>query len=247
MNARSFTLICGALTVLTVYAQETYPAVTLYFPAIDYWGSPAADAPFCGERRNVRIITQSNGMQKTEEYAPSRVCRDSAGRTRYESPVYLQPGGPPVGPMNIQIRDPVAGFKYLLYALNKTVYRQEFRYVRTVHPPLRMPVPADKAVLATEEDLGIQMMDGVRVEGRRYTLSPGSSGNDTTVSRTAESWWSPDLAEFVLEKTSDAVKGEMVHRLTVINREEPDPNLFRLPADYAVAEKSGDFTIVWGK
>ena len=110
-----------------------------------------------------------------------------------------------------------------------------------------MPFPAEPSVLASEEKLGTQTMEGLVVEGRRYTLPAGSSGNwDTSVTRIAESWWSPELGVYVLEKTSDPAKGELVHTLIHITRGEPDADLFRPPADYAVVDETGDFTILWG-
>jgi hypothetical protein len=50
-----------------------------------------------------------------------------------------------------------------------------------------------------------------------------------------------------MQKTNSEVSGDRVERLINITREEPDPNLFRPPADYALVNKSGDFTILWGK
>ena len=126
---------------------------------------------------------QPDGTQEIVEYAPTRTCRDSAGRTRSEVPVYLQPEGPQVGPLLIQLRDPVAAPKFVLYAVNETVYRQSLPPNRTVHPPAPMPIPADKEVSRSMEDLGTQIMEGLLVEGRRFTLPPGSSGSDLTVTR----------------------------------------------------------------
>jgi hypothetical protein len=204
------------------------------------------DAPYCVETQNVRTVTQPDGTQNTLEYAPTRTCRDSAGRTRHEYPIYLQPGGPQVGPLFIEIDDPVAHAKYIVYAVNRTVYRQELPTRRAQHPPCPAPYAAGRDLVGGVENLGTQTMEGLLVEGRRYTLRPGSWGINTTVTETVESWWSPELGVYVLEKTSDAVTGELVHRLIHVTRGEPDPNLFRLPPDYAVVDETGDFTILWG-
>lgn len=218
----------------------------MYFHAKDYSAPPVVDAPYCGEWRNVGTITRPDGTQKTEEFAPFKSCRDSAGRSRSESPIYLKPGGPQVGPLSIEISDPVAHAKYVVYAVNKTVYRQELPARRTQHPPCPAYIPAESDLVGGPEDLGTQTMEGLLVEGRRHTLRPGSTGDNPTVPRTFEEWWSPELGEFVIEKSSDAVKGELVHTLIHITRGEPDPDLFRLPPDYAVVDEAGDFTILWG-
>jgi hypothetical protein len=248
MNARSFALISGALAVGSLCAQTSYPSGTIYFQAADYSMPPAVGAPYCDETRIARTVTQPDGTQKIVEYAPIKTCRDSAGRTRSEVPVYLQPEGPQVGPLLIQLRDPVAAAKFVLYAVNKTVYRQSLPPNRTVHLPALMPIPADGEVSSSMENLGTQIMEGLVVEGRRYTHPPGPSGNDLTVTRTVESWWSPELAIYVLEKTSDPVKGELISKLTHVTRSEPDPDLFRLPLDYTLMDKkTGDFVILWGQ
>ena len=237
-NARSFALILGALAAGSLCAQPSYPSGTIYFNAADYGGPPVADAPYCAERRNVRVVTQPDGTQQTLEYDPRRICRDSAGRVRYEGPVFAQPGGPAVDPPMIEIRDPIAGARYVIYAVDKAVYRQPLRPLRTLHPPERMPFPADPAIRNTEQDLGTQTMEGLEVIGRRYIL------NATT---TSEQWWSPDIGEFVLEKETSTVNGELTHRLISVTRDEPDPELFRLPPDYAVIDRPASFTILWGQ
>jgi hypothetical protein len=132
MNAR-LVLVCGVLTAMSLCGQDAYPVGTLYFRAADHSLPPALDAPFCGERSTVRTKMQPDGTQKGQEYVPTKVCRDSAGRTRSDSPVYLTQNGPPVGPLLIEIRDPVAGLKYVVYQANKTAYRQQLHRVRTMH------------------------------------------------------------------------------------------------------------------
>ena len=243
MNVRAFAVISAVLAAGSLYAQKWFPVGTVYFSAKDYSPWPVVDAPYCAEKRNVRTLTQPDGTKKTEEYAPSKTCRDSAGRSRLEYPVWLQPGGPPVGPLEILIRDPVAHARYVVYAVNKTVYRQEMPETRTVHPPVRGGSGGGNV-----EDLGTQTMEGLPVEGRRFVkdIPAGSEGNDTSFIRTFEEWWSPELGVYVLQKSSDLVKGELVHQMVHISRGEPDAEMFRPPADYAVVDETGDFTILWG-
>ena len=106
MNTRWFALILGALAAGSLCAQNSYPVGTIYFPAADYSMPPAVDAPYCGETRNVNTVTRPDGTQKIVEFAPSKSCRDSAGRTRSEKPVWRQPGGPQIGPLLIEIETP---------------------------------------------------------------------------------------------------------------------------------------------
>jgi hypothetical protein len=54
-----------------------------------------------------------------------------------------------------------------------------------------------------------------------------------------ERWYSQELQTVVLTKNSDPRMGETTYRLTNINRSEPDPSLFQVPADYTVDEGAG--------
>jgi len=246
MNVRNSVMLCAVFAAGGLCAERSYPAGTLYFFVNDYSGPPVVDAPFCGEQHSARTVTQSDGAQRTEEVGLEKICRDSAGRTRYEYPIHL--GGRQVGPLFVEIYDPVAHAKYIFYAVNKTVYRQELPARRAQHPPVGAAVPAGSDLVGEVENLGAQTMEGLLVEGRRFArqVPAGQERNKTSFTRTFEDWWAPELGESLLDKSSDPVKGELVHKLIDITRAEPDPDLFRLPPDYAVVNETRDFTILWG-
>ena len=89
----------------------------------------------------------------------------------------------------------------------------------------------------TKEELGDQMIEGVRATGTRTTtvIPAGSSiGNMNEIRIVSEQWFSPDLEVLVMTKHSDPRVGETVYRLTNIVRAQPDPNLFVLPGDYTL-------------
>ncbi len=58
--------------------------------------------------------------------------------------------------------------------------------------------------------------------------------------RVTESWLSPDLKVTVLSKNSDPRMGEFAMRLQNIDHTEPDPALFRVPADYQIVDENDD-------
>ena len=99
----------------------------------------------------------------------------------------------------------------------------------------------------TEENLGTQRIEGVVAQGyRSTTLMPSRSTDDAaTMPYVYESWVSPEIDEFVLTKTSDPRTGQSIHRLTHIVVGEPDPALFRPPADYQIIDESGPFRILY--
>ena len=94
---------------------------------------------------------------------------------------------------------------------------------------------------STREDLGEQLIEGVRATGTRTTtvIPAGSSiGNQNEIRIVAEQWFSPDLEVLVLTKHTDPRVGETVYKLTNIVRGQPDPNLFSVPGDYTIKSRS---------
>ena len=88
------------------------------------------------------------------------------------------------------------------------------------------------------ESLGTQFMEGVAVEGTRTTLTipAGQIGNELPIHVVSERWFSPDLKVLVMSRQSDPRFGETTYRLTNINRSEPPPQLFEIPADFTVID-----------
>jgi hypothetical protein len=89
-----------------------------------------------------------------------------------------------------------------------------------------------------QEQLGTQTIEGVAAEGTRvtFTIAAGKIGNERPIVTVNEQWYSQELQTIVLSKNSDPRMGETTYRLTNIDRSEPDPSLFQVPADYTVEE-----------
>jgi hypothetical protein len=100
----------------------------------------------------------------------------------------------------------------------------------------------------SRQELGIQAIEGVTVEGVRYTrtIPAGTQGNDRPITSISETWFSPELRVPILSKTTDPRMGESTHKLVNISQSEPDPTLFQPPPDYTLVDEKGDFTINWG-
>lgn len=92
----------------------------------------------------------------------------------------------------------------------------------------------------TREDLGEQLMEGVMATGTRTTtvIPAGAIGNEQPIQIVSEEWMCRDLGILVMTKHSDPRSGETTYRVTNINRAEPDPSLFQLPADYKVQQST---------
>ncbi len=89
------------------------------------------------------------------------------------------------------------------------------------------------------EDLGTQAIEGVNAVGTRTTITipAGQIGNERAIEIVDERWFSPELKTVVMTRHSDPRSGEVVYRLTNINRTEPDHSLFEVPGDYTLREQ----------
>jgi hypothetical protein len=94
------------------------------------------------------------------------------------------------------------------------------------------------AASPNKESLGTQTMEGVSAQGERRTstIEAGAIGNDRPIQIVSERWYSPDLQMEVMTRRSDPRTGEEITRLVNINRAEPDPSLFQVPAGYQLVE-----------
>jgi hypothetical protein len=89
---------------------------------------------------------------------------------------------------------------------------------------------------AEQKSLGTQTIEGVEATGTQsiVTIPAGAIGNEQPIKIVSEQWYSPALQVVVLSKRSDPRTGEMVYRLTQLDRSEPAASLFQVPADYTV-------------
>jgi hypothetical protein len=211
-------------------------------------------APYSAEVVYEHIQTLADGTHITQKAQSTKQYRDSEGRTRIET----SPGGAQV----VEIHDPVSGFRYLLDVQNHVAHRFAppaegtngvARYAQTARAdsstansvPARGITPTQTPTdlpQSSTESLGSQTIEGVYVEGKKTTTTfpVGLMGNDRPLVQVMEFWISPDLKMTVVSKNSDPRMGESTMRLRNINRSEPDPALFGVPADYQIVDENGE-------
>ena len=65
------------------------------------------------------------------------------------------------------------------------------------------------------EDLGVQVMEGLSVQGKRITrtVPAGQAGNDRPLETVTETWYSQELQTMVMSKTTDPRSGQTVYQL----------------------------------
>ena len=226
-------------------------------------GRVVKNAPYSADvvTETTQTLADGNHIHQTNT---SHVYRDSEGRTRQEQSLsgLSAIAGSATLPHVVFIHDPVAGLSYALNPNDKTATKSANprmgRGGRGGPPPsgattgtpggnngqvrdqmarVRMNRGVDRQNVKTES-LGKQTIEGVVADGTRTTLTipAGQMGNEQPIQVVNERWYSADLQTVVMTKHSDPRTGETVTRLTNVNRSEPSPTLFQVPADYKVTE-----------
>jgi hypothetical protein len=83
-------------------------------------------------------------------------------------------------------------------------------------------------------------MENVAVHGTRQTrtIPPAVTGTGKEIVVTDEYWYSDELHMNMLTKHTDPRSGVQVVAITQVNRNEPDPALFQMPAGYKVVDET---------
>lgn len=221
-------------------------------------GRVVTGAPYTADVVTETTQTLADGSH-IRQSATSHVSRDSQGRTRQEQSLsgLSAIAGSASLPHLVFIHDPVAGISYAMNADAKTATRSSIpqRMNRAGAAGSNGPM-ANQAMMGRgrgmfgarganpqnvkTESLGRQTIEGVAADGTRTTLTipAGQIGNEEPIQIVNERWYSPDLQTVVLSRRSDPRSGDTVMRLTNVNRSEPSPTLFQVPADYTVTDSA---------
>jgi hypothetical protein len=218
-------------------------------------------APYSATVEHSHTQTLADGTVISPKPQTEKTFRDSQGRTRVERTFCQAHDGESIGTY-VEIRDPVAGFAYILDPEARAAYRY------TLHVRERdsnssstkatgaagVPIPQRPPAAAatnqpdppnTPESLGSETIEGVLCEGTRSitTIAVGDVGNDRPFNVIHETWISPELHVVVLSKVTDPRFGESTMRLTNIDLTEPALSVFQPPSDYTVAEETEHVTL----
>jgi hypothetical protein len=100
---------------------------------------------------------------------------------------------------------------------------------------------AQGAPAVKTESLGRREIEGVTAEGTRTTITipAGAIGNERALESTSERWFSPDLRIVILSDSLDPRFGKTTYQLTRVIRNEPESELFEVPAGYRVVDGGG--------
>jgi hypothetical protein len=171
-----------------------------------------------------------------------KIYRDGEGRIRSE--MYNHQGSDQRNPeelSSVTITDTPDNVRYTLQTRFHTAQRstifgppmQPQGAPRQASEPAPQTQPQRKM---TTEALGTQSIEGIAAEGNRYTTTypVNFEGNDAPLAFVGETWNSAEMGLQIIQKSNDPRTGETVRRFTHIQRGEPDPSLFQVPADYTI-------------
>jgi hypothetical protein len=101
-------------------------------------------------------------------------------------------------------------------------------------PPSGLALPLLPRGKGETKSLGSRDFGGVKADGTQtsHTIPAGEIGNEKPIVITSERWFSPELHIVVFAKTVDPRVGETSYRLVNLKRDEPSPELFKVPAGY---------------
>ncbi len=213
------------------------------------------NSPFTAQFAETANFTDHQGAQE-QRSATSTVYRDSQGRVREEvtlpapppqssstTEAGTAPAAPPAarGPRRmITIFDPVTHTITHLNVNRKTAYVQtvpaDFFSRMQQHMDRRESgqQPQQKRDNVTVTSLGNKTIAGVPATGEQTVIILPPHDNGATHTVTRQSWFSPD-AKFEVSSSETSDRGTHATTLTSLNKAEPDPSLFQVPAGYTTS------------
>ncbi|NDF51440.1 MAG: hypothetical protein EB116_15405, partial [Betaproteobacteria bacterium] len=194
-------------------------------------------APFCADAVHgmQQLLADGNRINMQSR---SRTCRDSDGRLRQE----FERGNKTM----VFLRDPTAREFWVMEPDRRRARRLDRQ------GPAALPLDPDQREAAKalmlqrmeargpgqRSDLGQRVVEGLQVQGEltTWTIEAGRVGNDKPMLITREVWQSPELMIPVSIQDRDPRFGERFLRVFNIQRDEPEPELMRVPADFLKLE-----------
>jgi hypothetical protein len=215
-------LICGSFTLLsTAILAQSGPASVSIALQMQTGRAYKTGSPYCATKEHPPTKTSPNG---TKVGNGERICRDSLGRGREE-----------MSPTLIEIYDPVEGVGYTLDTVQRRGGRTAISRQWSGNPSTSQPRSENFAPGTPSpavQFLGTDVIEGLVVEGTRLP-----TGLELLAKGEEEIWFSEELGEVIVMRRSDGLEGStVVWRLTDIDRSEPDPSLFRVPANYTIED-----------
>lgn len=226
------------LLLLSFFVAAPAPAADAQLGP-DIFVTPIPNVPFSAMIRVERSFIRPDGSV-IDVKTVRQIGRDSRGRIYNETRTLL-PASSSESPEieRIRLYDPQTRVSTTLNVREQTFWSMTVnRPPATVPPALIEATPAGNTLQQNEftikEDLGVHEVGGVPAHGVRETQKiPGDgngAGNEITV--TDEYWYSDDLRINLMIRHNDPRTGAVKMTVGQIQRPEPEPALFEIPAGY---------------
>jgi hypothetical protein len=238
--------LLGSLTFTALPAQESAPhppdyrGVSTHIPGV--FVTPVPGAPFSGtvEIYSKELLPDGSAY---ERHTINHIARNTAG-VIYNERRRLVPldheGEPRL--LSFHIYDPQTHLNTFLDP-STHLARQALRS-EPEHPPANTTpgttVTVPNAQNVTTEELGTDTFAGLTLRGTRKlrTIPASLSGTGKEVTITDEYWYSEDLKVYLVVKHDDPRTGEQTVGITAVDRHEPNPSLFQIPAGYKIVDET---------
>ena len=207
--------------------------------------------PVTGVPYTAQAITETTQLladgRRLERRTTAAVARDGAGRTRREQQPSVLGLAASQAPLVI-IEDPTTRTHVTLDVERHVAVRRRMALavgredalgsVVSAAPDRSDDPPAGGNI--RRETLGERMIEGVRAEGIRTTMTIAADAVDGQPAApvVSERWYSPQLQVVVRTMRSDPRFGETIYRLSNIVLGEPPAHLFEVPSDYRIEEQT---------
>jgi hypothetical protein len=199
---------------------------------------PVINAPFTATvtAKLIRKLQDGGTMTKTNHRL---VERDGSGRI-FQERRWLVPAEGAQEPQisRLDFSDPITHVRYFCHPGRKICEETDY-FMPDSFSEVAAGASADGTRTLTRKDLGRQAFEGFDTVGtlETTTIQAGVIGNDRPVAVTKEFWYSPELGVNLLVKREDPRFGTQIFAVTEVQRGEPNPAAFELPAGYKVVDQ----------
>jgi hypothetical protein len=200
-------------------------------------------APYSADEVSEQVQTLADGTHITRNSLPTKIFRDSLGRTRTERPLFRGmaiAASNPEAPIVVEITDPVAQVKYTLDTINKVAHRQQ------------LPPAPDRAgrIAARSQTTAVGAMGGIGVGvggGRSGPLSAGQVSANPIPEHTTEKLGTQTIEGVLVEGTRHTTTFPIGARgndrpISTVNETWMSPDLKVMVLSKSTDPQSGDHT-----
>jgi hypothetical protein len=164
------------------------------------------------------------------------LARDSRGRIYRERHGFIPAGSNKPSPLyDIHLYDPESRSQLLCNGIRRSCVLSDWKPETAFSMRPEGPFDHGTRTLA-RESLGSQVIGGIYANGTRETITilPGTAGNNHAIVTTREYWYSDELQTNLAVTRINPAEGKQAIWLSNISRDEPDPNLWKVPSGFTV-------------